>query len=283
MEITLTLKPAGTVTGAAAFVVRLDEESSRTSVSETLFVQIKPTGAGVEAAGFAAFKRGNYNQAIASFEKVVAAGRASKDVYFSLGLSYFRIRNQARCLASMLKSSGLGNNEAKTWLTENTSPVQITTVTYKQIDSDPFEGYSSPVGLGVLPIADSLGHDTPLTAKLYNALKAKNETLRIFPFSTIKSEQASWGLSALDPSDQQILTALEKDLSMNFAVRGVVRDRSGSAFSLDVIRCKDGAPVITQEFHASTSSTAIEDAVMFLLKGRVPLYTSSRTLEVKLP
>jgi hypothetical protein len=282
-EIMLTLKPAGKAAGPAAFVVRLDEERPKFSVSETLSVQVKGAVAGAEEAGFAAFNRGDYNQAIASFERVVAAGKASQEVYFSLGFSYFKNRNRARCLASMQRSSGLGSFEAKTWLTENTSPVQITTVTYKQIDSDPFEGYSPPVGLGILPIADSLGHDTPLTAKLYDALKAKNETLRVFPFSTIKSEQASRGLDVLDSSNWQILSALEKDLAMNFAVRGVVRDRSGSAFSLDVIRCKDGVPVITQEFHASTSSTAIDDAVMFLLKGKVPLYTSSRTVEVKLP
>jgi hypothetical protein len=281
-EITLTLKPAGTVKGAAVFVVRLDEETSKISVSETLSVQVRPAPAGAEETGFAAFEKGNYTQAIALFEKVVAAGKASKEVYFSLGFSYFANRNQAQCLASMQKSSGLGSNEARTWLKENTVPIEITTVTYKQIKSDLFEGYSPPVGLGVLPFTDSLNHDTPLTAKLYDALKAKNETLRVFPFSTVKSEQASWGLAALDPSNQQILTALEKDLSMNFAVRGVVRDRPASAFSMQVIRSKDGMTVLTQEFLTSRSSTAIDDAVMFLLKGRVPVYKSSRTVEVKL-
>jgi hypothetical protein len=282
-EIMLTLKPAGKAGGPAVFVVRLNEERSKFSVSETLSVQVKGAVEGAEEAGFEAFNKGNYNQAIASFERVVAAGKASQDVYFRLGFSYFKNRNRVRCLASMQKSSGLGSNEAKAWLNENTAPVVSTTVTYKQIEPDLFEGYNPPVGLGVLPFADSLRHDTPLTDRVYKTLKAKNETLRVFPFSTIKSEQASWGLNALDPSNRQILSALEKDLSMNFAVAGVAADTMGSAFSMQVIRCRDGTPVYTQEFRTSRSSTAIDDAVMLLLKGRVPVYTKSSTLEVKLP
>jgi hypothetical protein len=282
-EITLTFRPASDAEGAAAFAVRLDEERAKFSVFETLFVRVRAAVAGVEEAGFAAFKKGDYIQAIASFEKVVAAGKASKEVYFSLGFSYFKNRNRSRCLGNMQKSSGLGSNEAKAWLRENTVPLVITTVTYKQIESDPFEGYTAPVGVGVLAIADSLKHDTPLTEKLYEALKAKNETLRIFPFSTIKSEQASWGLTALSPSNKQLLSALEKELSMNFAVTGVARDTLGSAFTMHVIRCRDGAPVFEQEFRTSTSSTAIDDAVMLLLKGRIPVYSGSRSVEVKLP
>lgn len=282
-EITLTLKPSGRATGPATFVVWLDEESSRFSVSETLSVQVKPAGSGAEETGLAAFNRGDYNQAIASFEKVVAAGNATKEMYFKLGISYFKTRNRARCLATMQKSSGLGSNEARDWLNDNTTPVAGITVTHKQIEPDLFEGYNSPVGVGVLPFLDSLRHDTPLTVRLYNALKAKNETLRVFPFSTIKSEQTSWGLTALDPSNRQILSALEKDLSMNFAVAGVARDTTGSAFSMRVIRCRDGEPVLTQEFRTSMNSTAIDDAVELLLKGKAPVYTSSRTVEVKLP
>jgi hypothetical protein len=282
-EITLTLKPSGRATGPATFVVWLDEESSRFSVSETLSVQVKPAGSGAEETGLAAFNTGDYNQAIASFEKVVAAGNATKEMYFKLGISYFKTRNRARCLATMQKSSGLGSNEARDWLNDNTTPVAGITVTHKQIEPGLFEGYNPPVGVGVLPFLDSLRHDTPLTVRLYNALKAKNETLRVFPFSTIKSEQTSWGLTALDPSNRQILSALEKDLSMNFAVSGVARDTTGSAFSMRVIRCRDGEPVLTQEFRTSMNSTAIDDAVELLLKGKAPVYTSSRTVEVKLP
>jgi hypothetical protein len=280
-EITLTLKPSGAGGGTLAFVARLDEERARFSVSDTLSVQVKAAIAGAEEAGFAAFKKGDYRQAIASFEKVVAGGKASKEVYFSLGLSYFKNRNRARSLVNMQRSSGLGSSEATSWLRENTVPVEIVTVTYKHIDTDPFDSYSPPVGLGVLPFTDSLMHDTRLTQTLYDALKAKNETFRIFPFSTIKSEQVSWGLTALSPSNKQILSALEKDLSMNFAVAGIARDTLGSAFSMQIIRCRDGALVFTQGFRTSTSSTAIDDAVMLLLKGRVPLYSASRSVEVK--
>jgi hypothetical protein len=282
-EISLTIKAKGAARGPATFVVWLDEESSRFSVSETLSVQVKPAGSGAEEAGLAAFNTGDYNQAIASFERVVAAGNATKEVYFRLGFSYFKTRNRSRCLAAMQKSSGLGSNEAKAWLNENTTQVVSTTVTHKQIDPDLFGGYNPPVGVGVLPFLDSLRHDTPLTIRLYNALKAKNETLRVFPFSTIKSEQASWGLTPLDPSNRQILSALEKDLAMNFAVAGVARDTTGSSFTMQVIRCRDGEPVLTQEFRPSTNSTAIDDAVELLLKGKAPVYTSSRTMEVKLP
>ena len=279
-EITLTVKPHGAGGGPATFVVWLDEESLKFSVAETLSVQVLPAGSGAEETGFAAFNKGDYNQAIASLEKVVAAGKASKEVFFRLGFSYFKTRNRARCLANMQRSSALGSTEAMTWLSVNTVPVEIATVTYKHIDTDPFEGYNPPVGLGILPFTDSLMHDTPLTQKLYDALKVKNETFRIFPFSTVKSEQASWGLTALSPSNVQILGALEKDLSMNFAVTGIARDTAGSGFSMQILRCKDGALVFSQEFRKSASSTAIDDAVMLLLKGRVPLYSESNKMEV---
>ena len=104
-EISLTIKAKGAARGPATFVVWLDEESSRFSVSETLSVQVKPAGSGAEEAGLAAFNTGDYNQAIASFERVVAAGNATKEMYFKLGISYFKTRNRARCLATMQKSS----------------------------------------------------------------------------------------------------------------------------------------------------------------------------------
>jgi hypothetical protein len=282
-EIPLTLKGAGGAGGPVAFTVRLDEERAKFSVFETISLPGTGAALGSEEAGFAAFKRGDYNQAITLFEKVVAKGKGSKEVWFSLGLSYFKNRNRARCLSSMQKSSALGNQEAKRWIRENTVPVEIVSVTYKQADADPFQGYSPPFGLGVLPFTDSLQHDTPLTDKLYNALKAKNESLRIFPYSTIRSEQVSWGLTALSPANKQILSALEKELSMNFAVAGVARDSLGSAFNMQILRCKEGTPVLVREFRTSKTSTAIDDAVMLLLKGRVPVYTTTRVAEVRLP
>ncbi|HMK39649.1 MAG TPA: hypothetical protein VK569_09930, partial [Bacteroidota bacterium] len=282
-EFTLTLRPDGSAVSPAAFAVRLDEERGKFSVFETLSVGTKAPTPGTEEAGFAAFRKGDYNQAIASFEKVAASGRASKEVYYALGLSYFKNRNRSRCLSSMKKSSALGSEEASAWMKANTAPVEITTVTYRQLEADPFEGYTPPVGLGVLPFADSLTHDTPLTEGLYNALKAKNEALRIFPFSTIKSRQASWGLTALSPSNRQILSALEKEISMNFAVAGLTRDEQASAFNMQIIRCRDGKVVLAQEFHTTKNSTALDDAVMLLLKGRLPVYTASRTIEVRLP
>jgi hypothetical protein len=282
-EIALTLRPPAKAEGPAAFVVRLDEERAKFSVFVTLSVLVRTPLAGAEQSGYAAFKKGDYATAIASFERVVARGMAPKEVYFTLGLAYFKNRNRTRCLACMEKSSGLGSKEAKAWMREHTAPVQIPVVSYKQADPDPFDGYTPPIGLGVLPFIDSLKRDTPLTDKLYNALKARNEALRIFPFSTIKSEQVSWGLTSLNPSNRQILGALEKELSMNFAVAGFAHDTLGSAFSLQIIRCRDGAPVVTQEFRTTSASSAIDDAVMFILKGRVPVYTASRVVEVKLP
>jgi hypothetical protein len=135
----------------------------------------------------------------------------------------------------------------------------------------------------VLPFADSLAHDTQVTVRMYDALRAKNETFRIFPFSTIWSAQAARGLTAGAPPDKETLTGLEKELSMNFAVVGLVRDTAGSAFRMQIIRCSDGATVFSQEFRNSTSSTALDDAVTVLLKGSVPVYRSSRAAEVKLP
>ncbi|HTY60442.1 MAG TPA: hypothetical protein VMF59_16585, partial [Bacteroidota bacterium] len=282
-EITLTFRPPATAEGPAAVVVRLDEERAKSSVFITLSVLVRTPLAGAEQSGYAAFKKGDYATAIASFERVVEKGKPSKELLFTLGLSYYKSRNRARCLACMQRSSGLGSKEARSWIRGHTAPVDVPVVTYTQAERDPFEGYTPPIGLGVLPFTDSLRHDTPLTEKLYNALKAKNEALRIFPFSTIRAAQGSWGLSSLNPSDRQILSALEKELSMNFAVAGRARDTLGTAFSMQIIRCRDGAPVVTKEFRTTSASSAIDDAVMFILKGRVPVYTASRSVEVKLP
>ena len=283
MELSLTLRPGLSAAGPAAFVVSLDEERPRFSVSETLSVRVTPQGTGAEEAGFAALKRGEYSRAIASLEKVVAAGNPSKEIYFGLGFSYFKNRNRERCLANMQKSSDLGSNEAKAWLKDNTTSAEIITVSYKQIDFDPFEGDTPPVGLGVLRFPDSLKRDTPLTEKIYAALKAKNETFRIFPYSTIKSEQDSRRRISPGQSDRRMLSELARDLSMNYVVAGIARDPLGSAFSMQLIRCGNGATVLTQEFRSSRNSTAIDDAVMFILKGKVPVYSGSRTVEVKIP
>ncbi len=282
-EIALTLAPAAGAGGQAAFIVRLDEERAKSSVFVTLSVLLKGGTLAAQETGMAAFRKGDYNQAIASLETVAGAGKASKEVYFSLGVSYFKNRNRGRCLSSMQKSAAMGSREAKAWMAENTSPVLVTTVTYKVTENDPFQGYAPPVGLGVLPFADSLAHDTQVTARMYDALRAKNETFRIFPFSTVWSAHAARGLTAGSPPDKHILGGLEKELSMNFALIGLVRDTAGSAFRMQIIRCSDGATVFAQEFRTSTTSTALDDAVAMLLKGRVPVYKSSRIAEVKLP
>jgi hypothetical protein len=282
-DLTLTLKPDKNADGSMAIAARVNEEREKFSIAETLSVQVSGNLAAAQLSGFTAFKKGDYLRAIASLERVVAGGKATRDVYYALGVSYFKNRDGRRCLANMQKSSSLGSKEAKAWIRENTSVFDVTTVTYKQIAPDPYEGYRSPVGLGVLPFADSHGHDTPLTRKLYEALKEKNDRMRIFPFSTIEAQQGSWGLSTLTPSNKRILIALEDQLSMNFAVSGTVYDTLGTEFSLQLIRCKDAATIFTQEFRTTGSSTAIDDAVKFLLKGVAPVYTSSRGVEVKFP
>ena len=177
-------------------------------------------------------------------------------------------------------SAALGSTEAKTWIRANTIPVDVVTVTYRQVVTDPFSGYTPPVGLGVLPFTDSLTHETPLAGKMYDALRAKNVSLRIFPYSTIKSEQETRGLNTLSPSSPKILDALEKVLSINFVITGEAHDTLGSAFRMDVIRCSDAGTVLSHEFKTSTSSTAIDDAVMLLLKGKSPVYKMSHSLKL---
>jgi hypothetical protein len=277
-EVPLTVRPPGSSKGIAAFVVRLDEQRAKFSVFETLSFLVKGAMPAEEESGFAAFRKGEYIQAIAIFEKMVAARKASKEVYFNLGLSYFKSRDRARCLPNMQRSAALGSTEAKNWIRANTISVDVVTVTYRQAVTDPFSGYTPPVGLGVLPFTDSLNHDTPLTGKMYDALRAKNESLRIFPYSTITSEQATRGLNTLSPSSPKMLDALEKVLSINFVITGEAHDSPGSAFRMDVIRCSDGGTIISHEFKTSTTSTAIDDAVMLILKGRSPVYKMSHSL-----
>ena len=282
-DVTLTVKPPLNAKGTAAFVVRLDEEKAKFSVFETLSFLVKAAAPSEEESAFASFRKGDYARAIPGFEKMVASRKATREVYFSLGLSYFKNGNSARCLLNMQKSASLGSTEAKSWIRANTTPVDVTTVTYRQEATNPFAGYAPPVGMGVLPFTDSLRHDTPLTGKIYDALRAKNESFRIFPYSTIKTEQATRGLAATNPSSPKILDALEKVLSINFVIAGEAHDTAGSAFRMDVLRCSDGTTVISREFRTSTTSTAIDDAVMLVFKGKSPVYRSSRSLEVKLP
>lgn len=252
-------------------------------VRDTLTVSAKPRPAGILETGLEAFSRGDYNRAIAALEKVAASGKGTKEVYYTLGISYFRNRNRPRCLASMKKSSVLGSAQAKEWISENTSPVDVVSVTYKQAGADPFKGYAPPVGIGVLPFVDSLAHDTPVADSLYIGLKSRNVKHRIFPYSTVKSEQDSWGFAALAPSSRKVLKVLESDLSINFALTGTVLDSLGSAFRMTVYRCKDGAPVFAHVFRTTSASSATADAVTYLLTGKVPAYRVSHTLEVNLP
>jgi len=281
-EIPLNVNPGADGTGTAQILVTIAEERHRFDLVDTVAVTVLPAEAGAEATGFDAFRRGDYRRAAGFFEKIAAAGKASKDVYYALGVSYFKLQNRPRCLSVMQRASSMGSEDARTWLAGHSTTVETVTVTYATRTADPFEGYSQPIGLGILPFTDMQMHNTSLTGKLYDALRKKNKAFRIFPFSTIQSEQSALGLTTLAPSNKEILAGLERDLSMNFAVGGSASDTTAAAFTMQILRCRDGQMVYSQEFRTSATSTAVDDAVLFLLQGKVPLYSMSREVEVKL-
>jgi len=281
-DIPVDVHAGADATGTAFFVVTLTEAREKFGRTDTLSVPVLSASEDAEAQGFNSFRRGDYRRAAEFFEKVAASGKASKDVYYALGVSYSKMQNRSRSLSVMQRASSLGSEDAKTWLAEHTTTVETMTVTYANRTADPFEGYNQPIGLGILPFTDAQMRNTPLTEKLYDALRKQNKAFRIFPFSTIQSEQTSLGLNTLAPSNREILAGLERDLSMNFAVGGSTGDTSAAVFTMQILRCRDGQMVYSQEFRTSRSSTAIDDAVLFLLQGKVPLYTRSHGVEVKL-
>lgn len=268
---------------AAAFVITLWEERRKSAVAETLSVSVKAAGSVAEEAAFAAFKRGDFIEAIRSFEKVVSLGKASAEVYFSLGVAYYRDRNPVRCLSNMQKSARLGSNDAARWLEENTYASERVTVSYMALTSDPFAGYAQPIGLGILGFRDSLDRETAVAARIYEVLKANNKSFRIFPYTTIKQEHASLNLGDLDASNRQVLGALEKDLSVNFVVTGTAGDSLGSSITLHLVRSKDATTVLTREFRSSTGSTALDDLALLLLKRQSPVYHTKQVVSVRMP
>ncbi|HTO93732.1 MAG TPA: hypothetical protein VMM80_05150 [Bacteroidota bacterium] len=279
-EIPLDIRPPANAAGSASLLVSISEERRKFAFADTLSLQILPASAGVEGQAFDSFRRGDYRRAAGLFEKIAATGKGSKEVYFALGASLFTLREQKRSLAAMQKASLLGSADARGWLASHTTTVERVSVTYTKHASDPFGGYKPPIGIGILPFTDLQMQETPLTDEIYAALKKKNKKFRIFPNSTILSEQTALGLTSVAPSSKEILAGLERDFSMNFAVGGSNADTASAVFTLQILRCSDGETVASQEFRNSETSTALNDAVHFLLDGRVPKYTRSRNVEL---
>ena len=282
-DLPLTVKTAaGSSQSTAAFVISLKEERRKSAIAETLSVAVRSAGSIAEEAAFAAFRKGDYIEAIRSFEKVTSLGKASREVYYSLGIAYFRDGNPTRCLLNMQKAAHMGSGEASRWLEENTFQSDRVTVTYTPLSADPFAGYAQPIGLGILAFKDSVGRETALASRIYDVLKAKNKSFRIFPYSTIKEEQTSLGIGRLDGSDRRGLAALEKDLAVNFVLSGTSGDSIGSTITLRLVRSKDASIVLTREFRSSTSSTALDDVALFLLKKQSSVYHTKQIVSVRM-
>lgn len=147
------------------------------------------------------------------------------------------------------------------------------TVAYESIEVDPFDGFNPPVSIGILNFTGPGGKGTEFSAKFYEALKSANQSFRIYPYSTMKAEQNALGLTSINPSSKQVLSALGDELSLDFVVTGVMTGESDSSFSLQLIRCAGGITVFSQQFMTSSTSRALDDAVLFLLNRQVPIYT----------
>jgi serine/threonine protein kinase len=146
------------------------------------------------------------------------------------------------------------------------------TVSYKPVEVNPFDGFNGHISLGILNFTGPEGKETDFSAKFYEALRAANQSFRIFPYSTLKAEQNALGLSPLTPSSKQVLSALGDELSLDFVITGVLTDEADSSFTLQLIRCAGGITVFSEQFKTSVSSRALDDAVMFLVKRQVPVY-----------
>jgi hypothetical protein len=264
-----------------AFLLKLGEKRPQFSMNDTVFVALKAPLPTPEELAFIAYRRGDYTEAIQQFENVVATGSASPEVFFGLGMSYYKTDNSPRTLENIREAAGLGSTEAKRWLKENTISKEIITVSYTIVSSGSFAGYTPPIGLGILNFEGVGNKDAAFSNKFYEELKLKNESFRIYPYSTLEEEQSLLGVASLDPSNRQVLSALEKELSVNFVVTGSVNDESGSSLRIHLIRCADGATVFDREFYTSTTSTALNDAIFFLLNGRVPAYVRKPTTTIK--
>ena len=280
-DIALDVRVLKEATGNITIVVGVTGENTTFGYTDTLSVHVLSAAAAMEARGFVSFRRGDYRGAAGLFEKLLSTGKASKEACYALGVSYFKLQNQPRCIAVMQKASSMGNEDAKNWLADHANTVETVTVVYAGRTADPFEGYSQPIGLGILPFTDAQMQSTPLTDKMYEALRKKNKTFRILPYSTIESEKTALHLTSLSPSNSEILAGMERDFSMNFAVGGTTGDTTAAVFTMQILRCRDGQLVYSQEFRNSKTSTAVNDAVRFLLEGKVPLYKRTRTVEVK--
>ncbi|MEW6511072.1 MAG: hypothetical protein AB1428_08965 [Bacteroidota bacterium] len=150
-------------------------------------------------------------------------------------------------------------------------------VSYKAIAINPFDGFTSLIGLGILDFAGPDGQQTDLSVKLYQALKSSNQSYRIFPFPTIRAEQTSLGLESLKPTNKEVLRALEKELSVDFVITGAMTDEADSAFTMQLIRCAGGITVFSHQFRSSITSSALNDAVRFLVHQEVPMYVERHT------
>jgi serine/threonine protein kinase len=147
-------------------------------------------------------------------------------------------------------------------------------VSYKAIKVDPFDGFAPPISLGILDFTGPEGKPTDLSAKFYEALSTANRSFRIFPCSTLEAEQKGLGLASFDPSSKEVLNALGRELSVDFVITGAATNEVDSSFTMQMIKCTSGIRVFSLQFRNSSSSCALDDAVLFLLNRQVPVYSN---------
>jgi hypothetical protein len=148
------------------------------------------------------------------------------------------------------------------------------TVSYKAMEVDPFDGFPLPISLGILDFTGPGGESTDLSVKFYEALSAANGSFRIFPSSTLKAEQNGLGLASFSSTSKEVLSALGRELSIDFVIAGVTTDSLNSSISVQMIKCASGIRVFSFQFKTSANSRALDDAVRFLLNRQVPIYAN---------
>jgi hypothetical protein len=194
---------------------------------------------------------------------------------FGMALAFSNSPREA--VAAMEASAAGGGAEAATWLQKNTVVRSQTTVHYVAAGQPIVAG--GVVKIGMLGIEDSKGNLSAVTERLATAIGQRSTHFAVVPYATLDKQKSRFGVRQLDPSKQEVLTALARAFDIKFVVSGLV---SGSQrLRLTVTQTTPYRILHTQEYQNSSTSTAVEDALLYFTKGVVPVYALEDRREMR--
>lgn len=232
--------------------------------------------------GVAYFQRGLYSSST-HLLRSLPDSLLTDSVALYLAKSYEALADTSNTLRFYQIASSFGNTEAMHWVNENTETTKVLKVSYRKISPGVLEGIPRPISLGIAPIHQSDGRLSPMTDRLYNAMKGTQHSTEIFtlyPPSSLEKLLSPNAFSNDSTLSLAALKVLNKD-EIQFVLTGTVTNGKLPVCTIQIINTSNGVITQSQRVQDSETSTAIHDAILFIYNNLVPQYRQDTVVKFR--